>query len=143
MQPRAAANVIANLQAVTSFGFRGEQSPLLVAEEVVDRNAPLLRHQALPAVPALDLCAETGELAQEILRDSGYGKRGAARPSERTVAELGDSLFSLLCMANEMNVDVEEVLRVTLARYQKRLPRRADHGILGRRADAPSEQQDQ
>ena len=43
---------------------------------------------------ALDLCAETGELAQEILRDSGYGKRGAARPSERTVAELGDSLFS-------------------------------------------------
>jgi len=41
------------------------------------------------------------------------------------VAELGDSLFSLLCMANEMNVDVEDVLRVTLVRYQKRLLWRA------------------
>ena len=56
-----------------------------------------------------------------MLRDSGYGKHGAAKPSERTVAELGDSLFSLLCMANEMGVDVEDVLRVTLARYRKRL----------------------
>ena len=70
---------------------------------------------------ALDLCAETGELAQEILRDSGYGKHGAAKPSEKTVAELGDSLFSLLCMANEMHVDVEDVLRVTLTRYRRRL----------------------
>ena len=68
---------------------------------------------------ALDLCAETGELAQEILRDSGYGKHGSAKPGERTVAELGDSLFSLLCMANEMGVDVEDVLRATLTRYRK------------------------
>jgi NTP pyrophosphatase (non-canonical NTP hydrolase) len=38
------------------------------------------------------------------------------------VAELGDSLFSLLCMANEMGVDVEDVLRATLARYRERRP---------------------
>ena len=29
--------------------------------------------------------------------------------SDKAVAELRDSIFSLLCMANEMNVDVEEV----------------------------------
>ena len=38
------------------------------------------------------------------------------------MAELGDSLFSLLCMANEMGVDVEDVLRAALARYRKRRP---------------------
>ena len=67
-------------------------------------------------------CRCGSELAQEVLRDSGYGKRGASKPSERTVAELGDSLFSLLCMANEMHVNVEDVLRETLVRYGKRLP---------------------
>jgi len=69
---------------------------------------------------ALDLCSETGELAQEILRQTGYGKQTITQASDKTVAELGDSLFSLLCMANEMNVDVEEVLKATLTRYAKR-----------------------
>jgi NTP pyrophosphatase (non-canonical NTP hydrolase) len=40
--------------------------------------------------------------------------------NDKTVAELGDSVFSLLCMANEMDVDVEEVLRTTLDTYSKR-----------------------
>ena len=69
---------------------------------------------------ALDLCSETGELAQEILRQTGYGKQTVTQASDKTLAELGDSLFSLLCMANEMNVDVEEVLNATLMRYSKR-----------------------
>ncbi len=47
--------------------------------------------------------------------------RLSSRVSDRTVAELDDSLFSLLCMANEMGVEMEEVLRVTLVRCQKRL----------------------
>jgi NTP pyrophosphatase (non-canonical NTP hydrolase) len=72
---------------------------------------------------ALDLCAETGELAQEILRESGYGKQIITKVSDKTVAELGDSLFSLLSMANEMNVDVEEVLGRTLDTYAKRWQR--------------------
>jgi NTP pyrophosphatase (non-canonical NTP hydrolase) len=82
---------------------------------------------------ALDLCAESGELAQAILRDAGYGKREVAKVSEKTVAELGDSIFSLLCMANEMNVDVEEVLRNTLATYEKRW-QRGGQGFLERGA---------
>lgn len=42
--------------------------------------------------------------------------------SDKTVAELGDAIFSSMSMANEMDVDVEEVLLGTLARYQKKLP---------------------
>jgi NTP pyrophosphatase (non-canonical NTP hydrolase) len=91
--------------------------------EKTGRNLPL-------PYRALDLCAETGELAQEILRDTGYGKQGITKVSNKTVAEFGDSLFSLLCMANEMGVDVEEVLRATLTRYQKRLLRRAQTADL-------------
>jgi NTP pyrophosphatase (non-canonical NTP hydrolase) len=78
---------------------------------------------------ALDLCAETGELAQEILRDSGYGRRGIVKVSEKTVFELGDSLFSLVCMANEMGVDLEDVLRRTLSKYAKRAPGNGSHRL--------------
>jgi NTP pyrophosphatase (non-canonical NTP hydrolase) len=77
------------------------------------------RNLSLP-YRAIDLCAETGELAQEILRDSDYGKRRILKVSDKTVAELGDTLFSLLCMANEMEVDVQELLHSTLATYDRR-----------------------
>jgi NTP pyrophosphatase (non-canonical NTP hydrolase) len=69
---------------------------------------------------ALDLCAEVGELAQEILRDSGYGKNKILKPSEKTVEEFGDSLFSLLCMANEMDLDIMSALKSTLEKYESR-----------------------
>ena len=72
---------------------------------------------------ALDLCSGTGELAQEILRETGYGKQAITKVSDKTIAELGDSIYSLLSMANEIDVDVEEVLRVTLDRYAKRWQR--------------------
>jgi NTP pyrophosphatase (non-canonical NTP hydrolase) len=72
---------------------------------------------------ALDLCSETGELAQEILRDARYGKQDISRVSEKAVAELGDSVFSLLSMANGMNVDIEEALAAAIERYGKRLER--------------------
>ena len=72
---------------------------------------------------ALDLCSETGELAQEILRDTGYGKQAITRVSDKAVAELGDSVFSLLSMANEMDVDIEEALAAAIERYGKRLER--------------------
>ena len=72
---------------------------------------------------ALDLCSETGELAQEILRDTGYGKQAITRVSDKAVAELGDSVFSLLSMANEMDVDIEGALAAAMERYGKRLER--------------------
>jgi NTP pyrophosphatase (non-canonical NTP hydrolase) len=68
---------------------------------------------------ALDVCGETGELAQEVLRDTDYGKRRIVKVSKRAVAEFGDSLFSLLCMANEMDVDIEKVLKSTLEKYER------------------------
>ena len=75
--------------------------------------------------------SETGELAQEILRDTGYGKQAITRVSDKAVAELGDSVFSLLSMANEMDVDIEEALAAAIERYGKRLEQDgvdSDHG---------------
>jgi len=73
-----------------------------------------------PQYRALDLCSETGELAQEILRETKYGKQAITSVSEKTKMEFGDSLFSLMCMANEIGVDADEVLAATLERYAQR-----------------------
>jgi NTP pyrophosphatase (non-canonical NTP hydrolase) len=42
--------------------------------------------------------------------------------------ELGDLLFSLICMANATNVDLEQSLSRVLEKYAKRLEARQDAG---------------
>ena len=58
----------------------------------------------------LDLVSEIGELSKILLRGTGYGTTGF-RPSEEWVEELGDVLFSLICVANSTGVDLETSLR--------------------------------
>lgn len=71
---------------------------------------------------ALDLAAEVGELAKEIVKSTNYGK------SEAVVAkgiewELGDVLFSTICLANKYNVDLEKALNKAIEKYAERLQR--------------------
>lgn len=68
----------------------------------------------------LDLVSEIGEIAKEILKASDYGKK-QAEFREEIKAELGDALFSLLVLANQLGVSMEEALDVVLEKYRKRL----------------------
>jgi len=78
--------------------------------------------KAPTAARLLDLCAELGELAKEWLKSSAYGRQAEAAPDpERWQAELGDTLFALLCLANESGVDAEQALELALGRYQRRI----------------------
>ena len=68
----------------------------------------------------LDLLAELGELAKEVLKGSEYGQI----PFTETQAweeEMGDVFFSLACLAYSTNVDLEEALDKVLEKYQARL----------------------
>ncbi len=75
----------------------------------------------------LDLTSEIGELAKEILASTHYGRQDFCA-NEAWISELGDVLFSLICLANTTNVNMVDALTSTLAKYQTRLADRGDAG---------------
>ena len=69
---------------------------------------------------ALDLVSEVGEVAKEILKMTNYGTR-EPEPRAEIKNEIGDVYFSLLVLAESLHIDLEEALRLTLEKYDKRL----------------------
>ncbi len=75
----------------------------------------------------LDLLSESGELAKEVLKGSGYG----SKPYTETDAferEFSDVLFSLVCLSNQTGISLEENIIEALKRYDKRFK---DHKHIG------------
>ena len=75
----------------------------------------------------LDLLSESGELAKEVLKSSDYGKQ----PFESNDAfrnEFGHVLFSLVCLANQTDLNLEEVINESLIKFDKRFK---DHKHIG------------
>lgn len=80
-------------------------------------------HQELvlrPEERALDLVSEVGEVAKEMLERTDYGAEPPRRRPE-TTEELGDAAFSLLALASELGIDLEEAVRGALDKYRRRL----------------------
>lgn len=75
----------------------------------------------------LDLASEVGELAKEYLSGSRYG-RDAFRASPEWPAEVGDVLFSIVCVANGSGVDLESALGDAMEKYRRRLSDRGHPG---------------
>lgn len=75
----------------------------------------------------LDLAAEVGELAKEVLKSTRYG-REPFQPTQDWAGELGDAFFSLICIANSTDVNLEEALQSALKKYKSRLARKGDVG---------------
>lgn len=75
----------------------------------------------------LDLVSEIGEVAKEILKSTEYGKR-PFKPGEGWEDELGDTFFSLVCIANSTEVDLLAALEMALRKYESRLREGSDPG---------------
>ena len=82
-----------------------------------------------PQVRMLDLSSEVGELAKEVLKATGYGTRPLA-PTASLEEELGDCLFSLLCVSEALGLDGEKALDQALEKYKARF---AEAGDIGHR----------
>lgn len=66
------------------------------------------------------LTEEVGELAREV--NHRWGPK-TKKPTEETgdvALEMGDILFVVAAMANQMNIDLEDAFCRVLAKYQKR-----------------------
>lgn len=79
--------------------------------------------------PTLGLCGETGEFAEKLkkaIRDDG-GEITPARKAEM-VKELGDVMWYLAMIADELGVTLDEVAQANVEKLASRQKRDALHG---------------
>lgn len=73
-----------------------------------------------PLVNLARLTEEVGELAREINHRFGPKTKKADEPESELALELGDVLFVLVVLANQLDVDLAEAARATLSKYRTR-----------------------
>jgi NTP pyrophosphatase (non-canonical NTP hydrolase) len=79
-----------------------------------------------PAYRLLDLVSEVGELGKEVTESTAYGASPGAVDVDHD--ELGDALFALLALAEELDVDAAAALGESLEKYERRLDERGTAG---------------
>ena len=86
-------------------------------------------HQLGTSVEArtLDLVSEVGEVAKEVLKGSAYGREPFV-PTDAWADELGDTLFSLLYVANGTGVNLKVALQTAMKKYERRIALQGDLG---------------
>ncbi|QLD86554.1 nucleotide pyrophosphohydrolase [Natronomonas halophila] len=82
--------------------------------------------QAPAAYRLLDTVSELGEVAKEVCTSTDYGSDPSAVDAPED--ELGDALFALLALCEELDVDAEEALETALGKYENRIDESGDAG---------------
>ncbi|MFH5842691.1 MazG nucleotide pyrophosphohydrolase domain-containing protein [Haladaptatus sp. CMAA 1909] len=77
-----------------------------------------------PAYRILDLVAEIGEIAADATKSTEWGEDPEALDVKRD--EIGDALFSLLAVADALDVNAGEALDDTLEKYRRRIRETGD-----------------
>lgn len=72
-----------------------------------------------PAFRILDLAAEVGEIAADATKSTGWGTKPDGLAVETD--EIGDALFSLLLVAESLDIDAGEALDEALKKYEHRI----------------------
>ena len=73
-----------------------------------------------PLVNLARLTEEVGELARELNHRYGPKTKKHDEPEGDIALELGDILFVLVVLANQMEIDLAEAARRTLGKYEVR-----------------------
>jgi len=73
-----------------------------------------------PEILMIDFTSEVGELSKEIIKSTDYGRHKIRKITPETEYELGDVLFCVIRLANEMNIDLDTALEKVLEKYNKR-----------------------
>ena len=75
----------------------------------------------------LDIQSEMRELSKEYLKSTKYGTSNFNLNTDFEL-EFGDILYSLLSLANELNINAEQCLDLVIKKYQDRLNNKKDMG---------------
>jgi NTP pyrophosphatase (non-canonical NTP hydrolase) len=73
-----------------------------------------------PLVNLARLTEEVGELAREMNHRFGPKTKKSDEPEGDVALELGDVLFVIVVLANQMEIDLDDAVRRTLTKYQVR-----------------------
>ncbi len=75
---------------------------------------------------ALDLVSEAGEIVKDITKSANYGNS----PGQVEVKEdeIGDLLFSLFLLAEELDIDSEQAFNEAMKKYEERVDEKGDPG---------------
>jgi NTP pyrophosphatase (non-canonical NTP hydrolase) len=66
------------------------------------------------------LTEETGELAREINHFYGEKPKKDSEEEKTLEQELGDMLFVMICLANSLNIDMEEAFGLVMEKFKTR-----------------------
>lgn len=66
------------------------------------------------------LSEELGELAREVNHNFGEKKKKASEASGSIKEEIGDVLYCLTCLANSLQIDMEEAHRSVMNKFNTR-----------------------
>lgn len=75
----------------------------------------------------LDIQSELGEIAKEYLKHSKYGTE-SFELEENFEMEFGDVLYSILSLADELNLDAENCLNKAISKYEERILKKNSMG---------------
>ena len=75
----------------------------------------------------LDIQSELGELAKEYLKHSKYGTENFEL-EENFEMEFGDVLYSLLSLADELNINAKNCLDKAISKYEERILKKNSMG---------------
>ncbi len=104
-------NTIYNYQAATKETFMRNAMIANLEQE----NAPII-------YAALELNGEAGEVADIVKKK--YIRDGNGNLNAETVAdlekEIGDCMFAIACLANELGLDMLQIARINMAKLRSR-----------------------
>lgn len=75
---------------------------------------------------ALDFISEAGEIAKDITKSAEYGETPEKADVKKD--EIGDVMFSLFLLAEELGIDAEEAFEQAIEKYEKRVEEKGDPG---------------
>lgn len=96
-------------------------------QEKVDELIKKYNLESSVEIRFIDLISELGELGKEILKGNEYGKKDFCN-TENIESEIGDTFFSLICVANGLNIDLQNALDNVLNKYENRF---SNNGNIG------------
>lgn len=91
------------------------------AQQEVDRWISQFEEGYFAPLPMLArLTEEVGELARAVMHHHGGKKPKAGEPPGDIGEEIADATFVLLCLANSLNIDLDEKFAAMMKKYRER-----------------------
>ncbi|QKQ98792.1 nucleotide pyrophosphohydrolase [Candidatus Nanohaloarchaea archaeon] len=82
--------------------------------------------QAPPEFRIMDFISEAGEIVKDAVKTADYGE--AREDLKVKEDEIGDVLFSILAVADALDIDAEKAFESAMEKYEERIAEKGDAG---------------